>query len=397
MSSSNEKRSVSIVPKIDIHTHILPKNWPNWNEKFGYDGWLTIEHDDDGTARMMNSNGKIFRIVEENCWSPTKRIIEMNEKGVAVQVVCTVPGTGFNYHVPAADAVEVAQYLNDHLHGIIQEFPTRFIGLGTLPMQDTNLAIQELRRCINELHFHGIQIGSHINGKNLESPDLEAFWTEVESLNCAVFIHPWYMGTEERLTKHWFQWTLGMPHETAIAMSSLIFGGVLERHPTLKLCFAHGGGSFPLLIGRLTHGFDVRPDLCQTCNKQQPETYLHRLYLDSLVHDPDVLKLIVKKFGNNRVIMGTDYPFPLGEIDAPGKLIEDVFDADLEMKHNLLWRNAVEFLNLSPQFQQQIISFYAKNSHEIDLILEPSICSQQTLINNGQTISRTFEEDQRIR
>jgi aminocarboxymuconate-semialdehyde decarboxylase len=332
--------------RIDMHTHILPKTWPNWNERFGYDGWLTIEHDSDGTARMLNSNGSLFRVVEENCWCPHKRVQEMDEKGVDVHVLSTVPGTGFNYHVPANDALEVARFLNDHLYDTIQLYPTRFIGLGTVPLQDTELAIAELRRCMKDLKFIGIQIGSHVSGKNLESPDLEPFWNEVEALNCAVLIHPWYMGTEPRLAKHWFQWTLGMPHETAVGASSLIFGGVYDRHPNLRVCFAHGGGSFPILIGRLNHGFDVRPDLCQTCTQLRPESHVRKMYLDSLVHDPDILQLIVNKFGKDRVVLGTDYPFPLGEIDRPGGLIEDVFKSDEDIRKKLLWQNALEFLGL---------------------------------------------------
>lgn len=266
---------------------------------------------------------------------------------MVAQVLSTVPGTGFNYHVPAVDALEVAIFLNNHINEVVTEHPTRFVALGTVPMQDTELAIQELRRCMKELRFAGIQIGSHINGKNLESPDLEPFWQEVEALNCAVFIHPWYMGTEQRLAKHWFPWLLSMPHETAVAAASMIFGGVFERHPNIRVCFAHGGGNFPSLIGRLSHGFEVRPDLCQTCTQQPPKSYLRRMFFDSLVHDADVLEFVVKKFGSDRIIMGTDYPFPLGEIEQPGGLVEEVYARDEETRKRILWKNAVDFLRLN--------------------------------------------------
>lgn len=192
----------------------------------------------------------------------------------------------------------------------------------------------------------GLQIGTHIPGKNLESPDLEPFWAEAEALNCPIFIHPWYMSTDDRLKKHWFQWTLGMPHETAIGASSLIFGGVLARHPNLKVCLAHGGGSFPGVLGRLTHAFNCRPDLCQTCNTELPGSFLNQIYLDSLVHDPDALRFNVSKVGTEHIIMGTDYPFPLGEIDRPGGIIEDVFGNDQEIFENMMWRNAFLFLGL---------------------------------------------------
>ena len=240
----------------------------------------------------------------------------------------------------------MAQFLNDHIGQIVRETPARFIGLGTVPLQDTQLAIDELRRCMTTLSLAGVQIGSHFAGKNLESPELEPFWSEVEALGAAVFIHPWYMSEDARLSKHWFQWTLGMPHETAVAAASLAFGGVFERHPRLKVCLAHGGGSFPTLLGRLTHGFDVRPDLCQQCCQQRPTSFLRQMYLDSLVHDADMLKYIVSKFGSDRVIMGTDYPFPLGEIDCPGGLIQEVYGGDEEVLNNLMWNNAVEFLGI---------------------------------------------------
>jgi aminocarboxymuconate-semialdehyde decarboxylase len=334
------------VPRVDIHTHIMPRTWPNWNERFGYDGWLTIEHDANGQARMLNSDGSLFRVVDENCWSPFSRIEECDDKNVTIQVLSTIPGTGFNYTVPAADALVVAEFLNDHIRDVVKENPKRFVGLGTVPMQDTPLAIQELRRCILELGMVGIQIGSHIDGRNLEHESLEPFWAEVEALNCCVFIHPWYMSPVDRLRKHWFQWTLGMPHETAVAASSLAFGGVFDKHPKLRVCLAHGGGSFPALLGRLTHAFEVRPDLCQTCTQRKPEEYLNHMYLDSLVHDPEMLKYIVDKFGSDRVLMGTDYPFPLGEIERPGGLIEDVYAHNDELLHKLLWKNAFTFLGL---------------------------------------------------
>jgi len=167
----------------------------------------------------------------------------------------------------------------------------------------------------------------------------------VEHLDCAVFIHPWDMSSNPREQVHWFPWLLGMPHETGVAMASILMGGVLERHPKLRICFAHGGGCFPALVGRISHGFHARADLCQNKCHQDPKEFLHQLYVDSLVHDPEILRLLVSKFGPHRVMLGTDYPFPLGEISNPGSLIEKTI-TDENVRNHLLYRTALEFLRL---------------------------------------------------
>ena len=169
----------------------------------------------------------------------------------------------------------------------------------------------------------GVQIGTHVNEWNLDAPALAPFWTAAEALGAAVFVHPWDMAQDGRMEKFWFPWLIGMPSETTLALCSLLFGGVLERHPRLRICFAPGGGSFAGTLGRIDHGFAARPDLCQTETHSLPSRQLRAhagVYVDSLVHDPDALELLLRKFGPERVILGTDYPFPLGELQ-PGALI----------------------------------------------------------------------------
>jgi aminocarboxymuconate-semialdehyde decarboxylase len=181
----------------------------------------------------------------------------------------------------------------------------------------------------------------------LDAPELEPFWKKAEELQAAIFVHPWDMD-KSRMSDYWFPWLIGMPCETTLAMCSMIFGGVLERYPKLKVCFAHGGGSFPGTIGRIQHGFDVRPDLCQTRTKVSPSEYLGKVYVDSLVHDEDTLRFLIKKMTPERIILGSDYPFPLGEHE-PGKMIEGMEDLDDETKAKILGLNACEFLNLDPK------------------------------------------------
>ncbi|EGC31387.1 hypothetical protein DICPUDRAFT_92803 [Dictyostelium purpureum] len=330
--------------KIDLHTHILPKNWPDLKEKYGYGGWVSLDHHCSCKAKMI-IDGKFFREIDSNCWDPEVRIQELNRDDVDIQVLSTVP-VMFSYWAKPQDALDLSQYLNDHIAQVVSENPKRFIGLGTLPLQDTEASIQELRRCILELGLAGVQIGSNINGKNLDDESLFPVFEECEKLGAAVFIHPWEMVGKERMPAYWLPWLVGMPAETCLAMCSMIFGGVFERLPKLKVCFAHGGGSFPFTIGRIEHGFNARPDLCAVKNPINPRSYIGKFWVDSLVHDEEALKFLVKLMGESKVIMGTDYPFPLGE-QIPGQLIESIKEFDEPTKQRLLGDNALEFLGLT--------------------------------------------------
>ncbi|GAA4347777.1 amidohydrolase family protein [Kangiella taiwanensis] len=331
--------------KIDIHTHILPENWPDLKERYGYGGFVQLDHHKCGCARMM-VDGKFFREIEENCWSPEVRMKECDVHGVHVQVLSTVP-VMFNYWAKPDDTHDLSRYLNDHIAGIVKQYPKRFIGLGTLPMQAPELAIKELERCVNEIGLAGVQIGSHINDWNLNAPELAEFFAAAEELDAAIFVHPWDMVGKEKMQKYWMPWLVGMPAETSLAINSMIFGGVLERHPKLRVAFAHGGGSFPATIGRIEHAYNVRPDLMTVDNPHNPRKYLDQIYLDTLVHDKGMLDYIVNLMGPEKLALGTDYPFPLGELE-PGKLIASMnYDASIEDR--LLHGTALEWLKLNKQ------------------------------------------------
>ena len=332
--------------KIDIHTHILPENWPNLKEEFGYGGWVSLEHHDPGSAKMLKDN-EFFRTVEANCWDPNIRMKECDYHGVDVQVLSTVP-IMFSYWSEPNDALVLSKILNDHISKIIDQFPNRFLGLGTIPMQNPEIAVWELERCVKDLNLAGVQIGSNINGKNLNDDSLFPVFEAAADLGAAIFIHPWDIMGKNEMEKYWLPWLVGMPAETSRAICSMIFGGVFERLPNLRVAFAHGGGCFPATVGRIQHGFDVRPELCAVDNKVDPLDYLGKFWVDSLVHDADALDFLIKKMGEIKIALGTDYPFPLGELE-PGKLIESANYTN-DTKDKLLFQNALDWLGLSHDY-----------------------------------------------
>lgn len=327
---------------IDIHTHILPEHIPDFAARFGYGGFIHLAHHKPCCARMMMDD-RFFREIEDNCWDPQRRIRDCDGHGVDVQVLSTVP-VMFSYWAKAPDALEVSRFLNDHIAEVVDRYPDRFVGLGTVPLQDPELAIGELERCVGELGLAGVEIGTHVNDWNLNAPELFPFFEAAERLGAAVFVHPWDMMAKEKMPDYWLPWLVGMPAESSLAICSLIFGGVLERLPELRVAVAHGGGSFPATIGRIEHGFNVRPDLCAVDNTVNPRTYLGRFWLDALVHDPVMLRYIVDLVGSERVAMGSDYPFPLGEHE-PGALIRST-DFSKEVRRNLLSGAALSWLGL---------------------------------------------------
>lgn len=333
--------------KIDIHAHYLPRDWPDLAKKYGEERFPVIHHTEDGRHRIYK-DGRFFREIWSKTWDARERIDDYARFGVQVQVISTVP-VMFSYWAKPHHALELHQALNDHMAETCRAHPRHYAGIGTVPLQSPRLAVQELERCIDQLGLQGVQIGSHVNGPdgahwNLDAPELFPFFEAAADLGAAILVHPWDMMGTDTMPKYWLPWLVGMPAEQSRAACCLVFGGVLERLPGLKVCMAHGGGAFPYTIGRIEHGFNMRPDLVATDNPNNPRDYLERMYFDSWVADPRALRYLIDTCGIDRVMLGTDYPFPLGE-QEPGAGIAEL-DLDEAGQARLYHGTALEWLGL---------------------------------------------------
>ena len=327
--------------KIDFHTHIIPDNLPDMAAKYGGDRWPLVDTECSCGARIM-IGGKPVRDIEENCWDPVKRIEDMDREKVDKQVLSPIPMT-FCYFNPLEASLELSRFQNDFIAKTVADHPERFVGLGTVPLQNPDAAIEEMDRAIHQLGLNGLEIGTNVDEKNLDEPALLPFFEKVAEWNVPLFIHPWAMLGRDRTPRHNFMYTVGMPTETALAGASLIWSGLMEKFPHLKICLAHGGGSLPYILPRLDQGWKVWEDIRLT--KQPPSHYAKLFYYDSLTYSSVNIQYLVERFGTEKVLMGTDYPFLLREI-PPGAVIEEIKGISEEQKKMMLGENASRFLNL---------------------------------------------------
>jgi len=293
---------------------------------------------------MMRGN-QFFREIHENAWNPKLRIDDYAKFNTQVQVVCTIP-VMFSYWAKPMDCLDLSMFLNDDIAELIEKHPNHYLGLGTLPMQDTELAIQELERC-KTIGLQGIQIGSNINDLNLNEERFYPIFEACEKLGLAVMVHPWNMMGQKNMQRFWLPWLVGMPAETTRAICSMIFGGIFERLPKLRVMFAHAGGSFLATLGRIEHGFVCRPDLVAIDNPINPRNYLGKFWVDSITHDPVMLEYVIKMIGSEKIVLGSDYPFPLGDLEI-GKFIEEM-DLDKSVKENIFSKSPMEWLGVSKE------------------------------------------------
>ena len=326
---------------VDMHSHFYPDNMPDMAHQYGGD-WPGFRHTESGKG-MMTLGGKDYRPIYAACWDPAVRIEEMDQFGIDVQLICATPML-FSYNKPAAQAERAAQFYNDAALVYCEHDSNRLKSLCQVPLQDIDSACREVSRSAANGHV-GVQVGNHVGLKNLDDEGIITFLQHCAAEDIAVLIHPWDMMAQERMPKYMLQWLVGMPAETQLSILSLIMSGAFERLPeSLRICFAHGGGSFAFLLGRVDNAWTHRDIVREDC-PQLPSSYTNRFYVDSAVFNTDALTMLVNVMGEDRVMLGSDYPFPLGEQEI-GSLVRNSDGLSQVGKAKILGDNAHTFFKL---------------------------------------------------
>ncbi|MFT4009199.1 MAG: amidohydrolase family protein [Nocardioidaceae bacterium] len=323
---------------IDVHSHYVPKGWPDLGPGRP---WLRVDSERDAMIMLGDSE---FRRIGADCWDAEVRIADMDADEVAVQVVSPTP-VFFAYDAETDEATKVARIMNDLALEICAPAAGRLLPMAQVPLQDADAACAELERCLANGHV-GVEIGNHVGDRDLDDEGVVTFLQHAASLGAPVFVHPWDLPTGPRLERWMAQWLTGMPAETHLSILALILGGVFDRvDESLRICFAHGGGSFAFWLGRVTNAWHKRHDVIGT-SELPPDSYLDRFYVDSVVFDERALRLLVDTIGTSRVVVGSDYPYPLGERPA-GQVVRKADFLDEPARQRVLAGNAREFLNLT--------------------------------------------------
>ena len=329
------------MPVIDIHNHFFPRTWPDLAARYGTPNWPWIKHTEAGKAEIMVGD-RFFRQIYSACWDPEVRLAEMDRDGVEMQVLSATPVL-FAYERPIEHALDCARLFNDAALELCAQGKGRLKSLCQVPLQDIDASCKELTRCMRAGHL-GVQIGNHVGEKNLDDPGIVTFLHHCANEGAAVLVHPWDMLAPQRMPKYMMPWTVGMPAETQLGIVAMILSGAFDKLPAkLRICFAHGGGSFAFLLGRLDNAWQHHPVAHGLC-ELRPSQYVNRFYVDSAVFDDRALHFLVNTMGDERVMLGSDYPFPLGEHRVGTLIRSSALSAPI--KDRLLGGNAAEFLSL---------------------------------------------------
>jgi aminocarboxymuconate-semialdehyde decarboxylase len=328
---------------IDVHAHLTPQCFWRATENGG--DWHTLKRETD--ARGMEYalvGGRRQALPPRAKWTPEERLADMDSLGVDVHVVS--PYVGFyNYHLPVDVARATSAATNDEIAGMIRAWPERFAGLGTLPMQDVKAAIAETERCMTQLGLKGVEINDHVNGRTLDEPEFRPFWKAAQKLGALVFFH---QGGDTVVTPRSARYhlpnTIGNLADRAVTFATLVFGGVMDEFPDLKICLGHGGGYTCYGIGRMDHGWQVRSE-ARVHITQPPSAYLGRFYYDCIVYTEPALRFLIDSVGADRVVFGTDWPYDMA-LDWPVAWVLGMKGLSQEEKEAILWKNLERLLGL---------------------------------------------------
>jgi aminocarboxymuconate-semialdehyde decarboxylase len=298
---------------IDIHAHILPEETMRRLQKAAPSLALQLKSIDERSG-ILEIAGVTQKPFPREAWDLDLRLQDMDKSQVDIQLLSNTPQT-FLYDQEAALGAACAEIQNDQIASLVGKHPDRFLGLATLPMQAPDLAAQELRRAMSSLGLLGFHLASNIRGRNLDDPNLEPVWEAAQTLSAFVLVHPFKVAAADRLKSYYLKNLIGNPLDTTIAAASLIFGGVIERHPAINFCFSHGGGFAPYQAGRFVHGWNVRPEPKEFL-KRGPAESLGRMYYDTILHSDATLKFLIDSVGASHVLLGSDYPFDMGYYDG---------------------------------------------------------------------------------
>jgi aminocarboxymuconate-semialdehyde decarboxylase len=325
-----------VAPVIDVHTHVVPPGWPDLGSPD--DPWLRMHST---TAATIMLGDREFRRITEACWNADTRLADMDADGVDMQVVLPTP-VFFGYDRSPADAARVAGIFNDLTLDVTAQQPDRLIPFCQVPLQDADAAIVELDRCIANGH-RGVEIGNHVGDRDLDDARVLDFLRHCAEQGVPVFVHPWDMTPTPRTDPWMLEWLVGMPAETQLSLLRMALSGAFDRLPSsLRIGFAHGGGSFAYWSGRADNAWHQRRDLVGADSEHPPSHYAHRVFVDSVVFTETALQVLVDVHGPDRVLLGSDYPYPLGERPAGGVIRSSGFDAETQQR--LLSANALTFL-----------------------------------------------------
>jgi aminocarboxymuconate-semialdehyde decarboxylase len=326
---------------IDVHTHVVPENFPSYAGSGRDVPWPSMAEAHACHKHVMIS-GKVYRTVSEGCWSVPRRIEDMSAMRVARQALSPMPEL-LSYWLPLADAKVLIRYLNDQIAAMTARAPERFVGLGAVPLQDVDSALRELEYVMKTLKFSGVELASHVNGTSIGDPRFEPFFAAAEELGAAVFVHALRPAGQDRIVGPFSEQAVCFPGDIALACASMITGGVAARHPRLRIAFSHGGGAMAMLLPRLVHAWHRVPQANESL-KESPAATAKRFYYDHLVFDAAAVRLLVERFGASQILVGSDYPFALGDPDPVGAL--ERVGLDDEARLAISAANARRFLGL---------------------------------------------------